>query len=65
MRFAAIYGNGAVLGFTPQQVNEMSMWQYMTAMDGYIKANSTEEPGKLSTKETDELWDWLNGEGGS
>ncbi len=39
----------------------MSMWQYMAAMDGYIKANTPNEPGKLSESEKDDLWDWLQG----
>ncbi|QKC99176.1 hypothetical protein [Mesorhizobium sp. NZP2298] len=58
MRFAAIYGTGAAIGFTPQQVNEMSPWQYLAAVDGYIKANSSDD-GELTAKEIDELWDWL------
>jgi len=37
----------------------MSMWQYMAALDGYIKANTPDEPGKLSESEKDELWDWV------
>ncbi|GLU29468.1 hypothetical protein Brsp01_47010 [Brucella sp. NBRC 12950] len=37
----------------------MSMWQYMAALDGYIKANTPDEPGKLSDSEKDDLWDWI------
>ena len=37
----------------------MSMWQYMAALDGYIKANTPDEPGKLSEAEKDDLWDWI------
>lgn len=37
----------------------MSMWQYMAALNGYIKANSSDEPGKLTESEKDELWDWV------
>ena len=36
------------------------MWQYMAAIDGYVKANSTEDDKALSSKEKDDLWDWLN-----
>lgn len=46
------------MGFSPQQVNEMSVWQFLAASEGYIKANSPEDGG-LSEKEKDELWDWL------
>ncbi len=46
------------MGFTPQQVNLMSMWQFMAAVDGYVEANTADD-GSLTTKEIDELWDWL------
>jgi hypothetical protein len=46
------------MGFTPQQVNEMSVWQFMAAVDGYVEANTVDD-GSLTTKEMDELWDWL------
>jgi len=46
------------MGFTPQQVNQMSMWQWMAAAEGFIAANSPEETG-LSPSEVDELWEWL------
>lgn len=59
MRFAAIYANGAVMGFTPQQVNEMSMWQFLAAVDGYVKANSAEDTGGLSESEKDDIAGWL------
>lgn len=59
VRFAAVYGNGAALGFTPQEVRRMSMWQFMAAVDGYVKANSTDDGG-LSQKEKDELWEWVS-----
>ena len=31
----------------------------MAALDGYIKANTPDEPGKLSETEKDDLWDWV------
>lgn len=31
------------MGFTPQQVGDMTMWQFMAAADGYAKANSSED----------------------
>jgi len=37
----------------------MSMWQFMAAVDGYVKANSTDDAG-LSQKEKDELWEWVS-----
>ena len=59
MRLAAIYGAGAAMGFTPQQINDMTVWQYMAAVDGYVKANSSEGGDKLGADEIDELWEWV------
>jgi len=48
------------MGFTPQEVDQMSVWKFLAAWEGYVKANSPEDNG-LSTSEVDELWDWING----
>ena len=47
------------MGFTPQDVGRMSVWQYMAALDGYIAANFSEDAKGLSAKEEDELAHWL------
>ncbi len=47
------------MGFTPQEVRAMSMFQYFAAVDGFIKANSIDDDKVLSDKEKDEIWDWL------
>lgn len=40
----------------------MSMWQFMAAIDGYEKANSSEsDSNKLSDQEKDELWEMVSG----
>ncbi len=57
MRVADIYGAGAVMGFTPQDVDAMSMWQFMAALDGYAKAHDPKAKGKLNDAERDELWE--------
>jgi len=33
------------MGFTPEQINAMSIWQYMAYLDGYIEANSSSDTG--------------------
>lgn len=48
-----------MIGFSPQQVNEMSMWQFMEAVDGYIKANDPDASKELSAAEADDLWAWM------
>lgn len=35
----------------------MSVWQYLAAVDGYVKANSTDKG--LSQSEIDDIWGWL------
>jgi hypothetical protein len=47
------------MGFTPQQVNEMSMWQYFAALNGYIDANTPKEGNKLTDSQADDLFDWI------
>ncbi|UGX87124.1 hypothetical protein [Phyllobacterium meliloti] len=48
-----------MMGFTPQEVNAMSIWQFMAALDGYEKANSSGEDKKLTEQEKDELFEWI------
>ena len=38
-----IYGNGAAMGFAPDQVDRMSFWQFRACIDGFNKANGGEE----------------------
>jgi hypothetical protein len=45
------------MGYTPQQVGEMSLWQFVAAVEGYAKANSSDEG--LSAKEADDLWEMV------
>lgn len=47
-----------MLGFTPQQVNGMSMWQLLAAVEGYAKAKNGDN-AKMSDKEADDLFEWL------
>lgn len=56
----AIYGVGAVIGWTPQQVNEQSLWQFLAATEGYREAHNPDGDKELSVSEADELWDWIN-----
>jgi hypothetical protein len=59
MRVAPIYGSGAAMGFTPQQINEMSIWQFYAALNGYIDHNTPKDTGKLSQDELEDLADWI------
>ncbi len=46
------------MGFSPQQVRAMSVWQFSAAWEGFVAANSPEDHG-LSEKEADDLWSWI------
>ncbi len=60
IRFAAIYGTGAAMGFGPQAVRAMSIFQFQAAVDGYLTAHCPEDTASLSDKERDELWDLID-----
>lgn len=47
------------MGYSPQEIRAMSIFQYLAALDGFIKANSSDDENVLSDKEKDELWEWL------
>ena len=47
------------MGFTPQQIDDMSMWQFFAALNGYIAANSPKDGNKLTDAEADDLFDWI------
>ncbi|MGY3607675.1 MULTISPECIES: hypothetical protein [unclassified Bradyrhizobium] len=39
---------------TPQQINQMSMWQFWAMVAGAM-----EESNSLSQAEADDIWEWL------
>lgn len=45
------------MGWTVADVKASSMWEYMAAVDGFVRSQGGEE--KMSSKEADELFDWL------
>lgn len=46
------------MGFSPQEVNAMSVFEYMSAVDGFLKATGQADKA-LSEREKDDLWDWI------
>lgn len=53
-------GQGAAMGFSPQQVLAMSLWEFLAARAGWIKANTVDETKDLTPQEFDSLGDWLD-----
>lgn len=41
------------MGFTPQQVDRMSFWQFAACVDGFNKANAPDDPAPPSNAEFD------------
>lgn len=41
----------------------MSMWQFFAAVDGYIKANTSDDGKSLSNSEVDDVWRYLQTKG--
>jgi hypothetical protein len=37
----------------------MSVWQFMAAVDGWIKANTSEDKKALSKNEVNDVWQYL------
>lgn len=52
---SAVYGNGAVMGFSPVEIDQCSLWQYTAAAAGYRKAHGSGNDG-VSAEEADDLW---------
>lgn len=45
------------MGFTPQEVDQMSLWQFSACVDGFNKANGAEEMPEPPT--ADEYYDMI------
>lgn len=49
MSFARLYGDGAIAGFTPDQVDGMLLWQFLAAREGVRRFHGgAEKPPELS-----------------
>lgn len=49
-----------MIGYTPQEIDRMSIWQYMAAVEGYAEANSSDKAdNKLSEAEKNDLAEWM------
>lgn len=53
------------MGFSPQQINQMSIWEFNALVDGWMKANDSSGGGTtLSESEKDDIWEWMQGKDG-
>jgi hypothetical protein len=51
------------MGFSPQQVDRMSVWQFMAALEGFVSAHDPDGEKRLTEGEKDDLWQWLQEKG--
>lgn len=47
------------MGFSPREIDAMSIWQFQAAVDGYRAAHEPDGDKGLSDTEADELADWI------
>lgn len=43
------------MGFSPQQVGRMTLWQFFACIDGFVTANSPEKPAPPSDEEFERM----------
>jgi hypothetical protein len=53
--FAPFFANAAVMQVAPSEMLECSLWEWAAMVDGWNKANSSEESDPLKPEEEDEL----------
>lgn len=47
------------MGFSPQQARQMSIWQYVAAVEGFAAANDPDADKRLSETDADALFAWV------
>lgn len=52
---ATCYRTGLAMGLRPQDVDGLTLWEFMTAVEAFM----SNTPGRMSETEKDEIWDWL------
>lgn len=56
IKYSQIYGSGAVMGFTPRQIDQMSIGEWAAIIDGYNRVHSPDDkPEAMSGSEYDDL----------
>lgn len=53
-----VLGAGAAMGFSPEQVKAMSLYEFAAAARGVAEANAP-AAGGMSSAEADEVWRWM------
>jgi hypothetical protein len=52
-----IFGLGAAMGWSASEVKAASLWEFFSAWQGYVDANTPKQPGKLTEDEKDRIWE--------
>lgn len=48
------------MGMSPAETLACSVFEYMSALEGFVEANTPDSDKKLSEAEKDELFEWLS-----
>lgn len=48
------------MGWTVHDVKRASVWEFWTAFQGYVDANTPKEGAKLTPEQADDLFDWID-----
>lgn len=59
---AKLYAAGAVIGLSPNEVKQHSLWELSAAINGHIEAHSGKGGARLTDQEADDLFEWMEGE---
>lgn len=51
MKFAALYGNGIVMGLSPRAVDNLSLWEFSACVAGWNRSQGAAESAPLSDDE--------------
>ncbi|MBP7619360.1 MAG: gene transfer agent family protein [Gemmatimonadales bacterium] len=57
IRFDKVLGAGAAMGFTPAETRAMSVYEFGAAARGVAEAHAP--AASMSSKEADEVWEWM------
>jgi len=58
IKIAGLFGAGAAMGFTPDDVKRCAVWEFSAALSGYVDANTPPDKG-LADDERDDLWEMV------
>lgn len=56
---AALYAAGVAMGFSPDQVKAMSLWEFAAVTNGFARQHSQDSGPRLTEDEKADLVEWI------